>query len=43
MENDYDEIDSFVKDCAPYLGMSGGKIPKETAQALFDRFLELFE
>lgn len=43
MENDHDKIDSFIRTCAPYLGMSGHSIPKETAQDLFDKFKVLYE
>lgn len=41
--NDNPEIDDFVKECAPYLGMRGSEIPKETAQELYDRFKAIFE
>ena len=40
--NEMVDIDGFVKECAPYFGESGHKIPKETAQDLFDRFRELY-
>ena len=43
MINDNPEIDDFAKDCAPYLGMRGSEIPKETAQELYDRFKAIFE
>ena len=40
-ENSRDDIDQFIKDLAPYIGKSGYEIPKEVAQGLFNRFLEL--
>ena len=40
--NDNEEIERFVRECAPYLGVSGISIPKETAQQLFDRFKLLY-
>lgn len=40
--NEYKEIEEFVRNCAPYLGVNGNTIPKETAQELFDRFNELY-
>lgn len=42
MSDENDDIDEFVRDCSPYLGMSGNLIPKETAQRLFDRFENLY-
>ena len=38
-----DDIDDFIKDLAPYIGKNGYEIQKETAQGLFNRFLELTE
>lgn len=43
MINDNSVIDDFVRSCAPYLGMRGSEIPKETAQELYDRFKAIFE
>lgn len=42
MENDRDDVDRFIKDCAVYLGKNGNSIPKEIAQNLFDNFRELY-
>ena len=41
--NDYPEIDKFVKECAPFVGMDGSDIPGETAQNLFDTFQKLYQ
>lgn len=37
-EANQEEIDQFIRDCAPYIGKSGHAIEKKTSQALFDRF-----
>lgn len=40
--NECGEIDEFVKECAPYLGVSGNSIEPETASRLYERFTKLF-
>lgn len=42
MADEIEGIDEFVRECSPYLGMSGNLIPKETAQRLFDKFNDLY-
>ena len=42
MKHGYPEIDNFVNDCAPYIGVSGHAIPKEVAADLFERFKQLY-
>lgn len=41
--NEYDAIDEFVRECAPYLGKSGNSIDREIAAGLYAKFLELYE
>ena len=41
-EVNHHDIDQFVKDCAPYLGMREIDIPNEKAQELFERFQEIY-
>ena len=40
--NEHDDIDEFVTDCAPYLGKSGNSIDPEIANQLYSRFTSLF-
>lgn len=40
--NEHEEIDEFVRDCAPYLGVSGNSINPEVADRLYQRFSKLF-
>ena len=40
--NEHDEIDECVTDCAPYLGKSGNSIEPEIANELYVRFTNLF-
>lgn len=41
-QNSILEIDDFVKECNPYLGVGGHSINPEVAQALYDRFEKIF-
>lgn len=41
--NEHEEIDAFVKDCAPYLGISGNSIDPEIADGLYQSFKKLFD
>lgn len=40
--NEHEEIDEFVSECAPYLGVSGNSIEPEIADKLYRRFTQLF-
>ena len=42
MENDCNDVDKFIKDCAVYLETNGNSMPKEIAQNLFDSFRKLY-
>lgn len=41
-ENEFIEIDDFVKECSRWIGKGGNEIEPETAEALFKRFVELY-
>ena len=38
-----ENVENFLEECKPYFGVNGNNIPKDTAQDLFDRFLEIFK
>ena len=37
-----EEVNAFVRECQPFLGISSHSIPPEIAQQLYNRFRELF-
>lgn len=39
----HEEIDTFIAECATYLGKSANEIPDDDAQAMFNKFIELYD